>query len=296
MSFLHRRIPVDALCIYRMGFGLLLFLEACTWLPHARELFSSEGFHVSEWQAIHPSPALATAACLALAIASLSLCVGLFTRWANAVVAVLWTFLVAQDRINEKAIDTIVIVVLVLLLFTPCGARYSVDALRTGERPAMTSAFVHRLLQLEFAQVYFFCGIAKMMNPEWVDGSVFYQVFSGRWATGLGLWVSGWIPPVAARLGGLSTILYELLAGFLLFQRSFRPWVIAAGVLFHLGIQCSLSVGFLGWHFILALVTLFPRPEAVRDAARGLLGAPDPTEHLICRVQDTRRRPRRARS
>ena len=272
---LHREIPVEALCVYRMGFGLLIFLEACSWYPDTRELFSSDGFHVPLWRLGAPSPGAAAAACVALILASLCLSAGLFTRWANAAALVLWTALVAQDQINAKAIHAVVIVVLSLLLLTPCGAACSLDARRArtrGEaRPEPTCcALGYRLIQVEFAQVYFFCGVTKMTNPDWVNGSVFYDVFTSRWATPLGLWVSGWIPPLAARAGGLGTILYEILAGFLLFQRSLRPWVIVAGVLFHLGIQSALSVGFLGPHFILALVILFPDPQGVRDAVRAM--------------------------
>lgn len=270
---LHRRIPVDALCVYRIGLGLLISLEAATWLPHTRELFSSDGFHVPAWRLPCPAPPLAAAACVALVVAALGLCAGAFTRWANAVVLVLWTFLQLQDRIDSKAIHSIVTVVLSILLFLPSGAAWSMDAWRARRRgraapPATICALGVRLLQLEFAQVYFFCGITKMTNPAWVDGSVFHHVFSSRWATPLGLWVSGWLPPVAARLGGLATILWELFAGILLFQRSLRPFAIAAGVVFHLGIQSTLSIGSLGAHFVLALLTLFPDPRTVRRVAR----------------------------
>ena len=63
-DFLHRPIPVEPLCLYRVGVGILLFLEAATWLPHTRELFSSDGFHLPLWPLVHPSPALAAAACV----------------------------------------------------------------------------------------------------------------------------------------------------------------------------------------------------------------------------------------
>jgi uncharacterized membrane protein YphA (DoxX/SURF4 family) len=274
-DLLHRPVPVEPLCLYRAGFGLLIFLEAATWLPHTRELFSNEGFHLPMWQLDHPSPPLAAAACVTLVVAALCLALGFFTRWANAFVLVFWTLLYAQDRIDTKAIHSIIVVILAILLFTPSGAAFSIDARRAarwgdGVPRTTTCALGQRLIQLEVAQVYFFCGVTKMTNPEWVDGSVFYRVFDSRWASDLGIWVSGWLPPRAARAGGLLTILYELLAPFLLFQRSLRPFVIVAGIAFHLGIQSVLSIGSLGAHFLLALVILFPDPEGVRDLARRL--------------------------
>jgi uncharacterized membrane protein YphA (DoxX/SURF4 family) len=278
-EILHRPVPVEPLGLYRMGFGLLIFLEAATWLPHTTERFSSDGFHVPLWRLVHPSPPLAAAACVTLVVAALCLSLGFFTRWANAFVLVFWTLLYAQDQIDAKAIHSIIIVILAILLLTPSGAAFSIDARRAarrgedGPRPS-TCALGQRLIQLEVDQVYFFCGVTKMTNPEWVNGSVFYRVFDSRWATDLGIWVAGWLPPRAARAGGLLTILYELLAPFLLFHRSFRPFVIVAGVAFHLGIQSVLSIGSLGAHFLLALVILFPDPEGVRDLARRLQQEP----------------------
>ena len=269
-----RPIPVDGLCLYRLGFGLLLFLQAATWLPHTRELFSNQGFHTPLLPLPAPSPSLALASCLVLMLASASLCVGLFTRVATAAALVPWTFLYLQDQIAEEAITSIVLVLLVLLLFAPCGAKYSVDAwLRTRRGQPLqktTSPLALRLLQLEFAQVYFFCGMTKMAHPQWVDGSVFFHIFTSRYATDLGIWISGRLPALTAHVGAFATILYELLAGFLLFQPLWRPWVITVGVLFHLGIQSVLAVGFLGPHFGLALVTLFPSPPTLKRIVRAL--------------------------
>lgn len=269
-AFLHREIPVEAVAAYRVGFGLLIAVEACTWLPYTRELFSSEGFHVPLWDLPAPSPLVARALTALLVLAAGCFAIGLFTRTANAVTLAIWTYLQALDQIDEKAIHSIVVVVLALLLFTPSGAALSLDALgrRRADRPRTHDAFVFRLIQFEFAQVYFFAGITKMTNPAWVSGSVLHHVVSSRWATDLGIWMSGWLPPLATRAGGLATILYELFAGLLLFLPAFRPWAIAAGVAFHLGIQSTLSIGFLGPHFLLALLVLFPEPEAVRAVVR----------------------------
>jgi hypothetical protein len=269
---LHREIPVEPIAIYRAGVGLLIFLEACTWLGHTRELFSSDGFRLPcvALPALPVQGALVLSA--ALVVAALTLTLGLFTRGANACVLVLFAFLVEEDGIDRKAIHSILVVVLALLLFTPSGAALSLDALRRRSPATRTCrAFVYRLIQLEFAQVYFFAGLTKMTNASWVSGDVLFHAFSGRWATPLGIWISGWLSPLGARAGALGTILYEIFAPVLLFVPYVRPWVITAGVLFHLGIQSSLSIGFLGPHFLLALLVLFPEPDAVRSALEWML-------------------------
>src|SRR5262249_28409292 len=46
-----------------------------------------------------------------------------------------------------------------------------------------------------------------------------------------------------------------------------RPFVIAAGLLLHLGIEAAFTVGTLGLHFACALLLLFPQPETVARVA-----------------------------
>jgi hypothetical protein len=261
-------VSVDALCLYRAGFGALVCMETLTWLPHARELFSSEGFHLGPFAPFAPPPLLAVLLCGLLVAASALAALGCWTRWALAATFGLRFFLYGVDQVNEKAVYTIVLVVSALLIFSSCGARYSFDDWwrhHRGRRrePATGCAFVQRLLQLQFAQIYCFAGLWKLSHADWTNGAVFARSLSSRWATDLGLWLSGWLPPIGARLGALTTILFELTAGFLLFVPRARRGMILLGLAFHLGIQATLQVGFLGPHFILALVLLFPDPDVV---------------------------------
>ena len=62
---------------------------------------------------------------------------------------------------------------------------------------------------------------------------------------------------------GLGTILFELLAGILLFVPATRYGAIVVAVLFHLGIHPTLRIKFLGFHFMWALIVLFPKPQRV---------------------------------
>lgn len=277
-QFLHRQAPVDSLCLYRAGIGALIFFESVCWLPYTTELFSNDGFHLPNLPGLPiPSPTLAFLLCVALSVTSLMMAVGLFTRLSMLSTLILWAYALGIDTINEKAAQTISIVVITLLLFSPCGNRYSLDAWLRRRRgladlPGTSRIFVQRLLQIEFAQIYFFCGVAKMTNPGWVDGSAFYRIINGRFATEIGVFISSFDPDFIARAGGLGTILFELFIGFLLFIPPVRPFAIAVGVMFHTGIQLTLWVGSLGFHFILALLLLFPDPETISRKMNSLLG------------------------
>lgn len=253
------------LALYRVGFGALLCAESLARLPWAAELFSSEGFHRSSFRVPVPPPAASYALVALSAAAGASLALGWQTRASAAVSLALWAWLHMIDQINERALHTLVLVVLALLCLSDAGAARSLDARRRGEARAVW-ATPYRLLQLQFAQVYFFAGVAKMYAQGWVTGHVLLGSLSSRWATPAGLWVASWIPDEAWRGIGLATILYELLAPWLLFVPWARPWVVAVGLGFHVGIQVTLGVGWLGPHFILALLTLFQEPATLRRA------------------------------
>jgi len=252
------------LALYRAGFGALLCGECLTRLPYAKELYSSVGFHRSGVGAWAPPPSVAYAFVLVAAAGAAAISLGWRTRAASVVTLAAWTWLHAIDQINEKALHSVIVVVLALLALSDAGAARSLDARRAGGDAPAVWATPLRLLQLQFAQVYFFAGVAKLFAAGWITGSVLQLSLSSRWATDTGLWVASWIPDVAVRLLALLTILYELVGPWLLFVPWARPWVIAFGVSLHLGIQSTLSIGWLGSHFILALVTLYPDPATWR--------------------------------
>jgi hypothetical protein len=98
------------------------------------------------------------------------------------------------------------------------------------------------------------------------------RVLHSRWATELGVWLSGALPAWAASVLAWGTIFYELAAApFLLWPRT-RRVAIVAGLFFHLGVQATLAVGSLGPHFVLALLLLFPPGSAQSSPAQGASG------------------------
>lgn len=267
------------LALYRAGFGALLCAEALGRVPYAPELYSSEGFHRSRFHVPLPSPGVSYVVVLAAALASAAVSLGWRTRAAALTAMALWGWLFAIDQINEKALHSLALVVLALLALSDAGAVGSLDALRARRAGAapITRVWItpKRLLQLHFAQVYFFAGLGKLFAAGWVTGQVLSLSASSRWATGAGLWVAGWMPETAWRALALLTILYEIVGPWLLFVPWARPWVLALGLSFHLGIQVTLGVGWLGVHFMLALATLYPAPTTWRrvfEAATALRG------------------------
>lgn len=260
------------LALYRAGFGALLSMECLTRLPYAAELYSSDGFHRSGVSVWVPPPAVAYAAVLFAALGAAAVALGWRTRASTVATLVVWTWLHAIDQINEKALHSVIVAVLALLALSDAGAARSLDARRAGGDAKAVWATPLRLLQLHFAQIYFFAAIGKIFASGWVTGTVLDLSLSSRWATDTGLWVATWMPNEAVRLLALLTIVYEMVGPWLLFVPWARPWVIAFGVSFHLGIQATLAIGWLGSHFILALLTLYPDPATLRGALARLPG------------------------
>lgn len=268
MSFWHGPTDNRRLSLYRAGFGALLCVESLTRLPYAPELFSSDGFHQGFWAASAPSPLVSYLLCFVLVLSAGAMALGLYTRIATAITLCVWGFLYAVDQVNEKALHTIVVVVMAMLLSSDSGARFSLDDRRRIARglarsPETGCAMPLRLLQLQFAQIYFFAGVGKLFSNGWITGNVLSGSLSSRWSTSFGLWLAGQMTDWMARVGGLGVTLYEILAPFLLFVPWARPWVLVVGLSLHLGIQLTLGIGFLGWHFILALLVLYPSDETM---------------------------------
>jgi hypothetical protein len=256
-----------------------MLVEAVYFIPYSKELFSNRGFHLGPYAHLAPSPPVATLLCVLLALTLVGVTAGFLTRFSIAVALGIRYFLYQIDHINEKAIYTICLIVLAVLLFSPCGYRYSVDAWLRRKKgkepyPHEASIFTLRLLQLQFAQVYFFAGLVKLTAPDWVSGKVMENTLTSRWATDLGIWVSGWMPRIGFLIGAWGTIGYELTAPFLLFWKRARPWVIAYGVAFHLSIDLITSIGSLGLHFMWALLVLFPEPQTLRNALENWRSGP----------------------
>ncbi len=254
-------VDSKVLARYRSVFGALLCCEAVQRLPYAVELFSSEGFHRTRFAAPVPSPTVAYALVAVSALASAAMSLGWKTRLSTLVTLLSLSWLYAIDQVSEKALHSMSLVVLGALAISDAGAAYSLDVRREGAR-AKAWVTPLRLLQLELAQVYFFAGVVKLRAPGWLDGEVLYRTMSSRWADPAGMWAVRVMPHATWRALSVATIAFELVGPWLLFVPRVRRYVIAAGLMFHMGIEVTLGVGWLGLHFMTALLTLFPSPEA----------------------------------
>ena len=265
-EFLHGKELPNRLGLYRFLLGIILFFETLSQLPFTRELYSDQGFHLGFFSELAPPLWLAWTLVITLLIANLGMIFGSGSRAVISVILLLRTFLYSLDQINEKTASTLAIVVLAILVYAPSHNKFSLFKSNMTD-DQLHCVFPLRLLQFQFVQVYFFSAVVKITQPDWPSGAVLYRAFSSRWATEFGYWVGANLPYILFRAAGIGTVIFEILAPFLLFWEKGRKYVITIGVLFHVGTSLTLYVGALSAHFVIALLVLFPSDAYLNEVS-----------------------------
>lgn len=139
-------------------------------------------------------------------------------------------------------------VLLVLLLFyavlSPCGAAYSLDARRAARRrigPAepLISPWAQRLVQLQICLIYFCTATLKLSGPCWIDGSALHYILHNEEVRRFTFGIEDY--PLLTSVMTYTALGIELALPFLLWFRSSRPYILACGVLLHLGISVTIN-------------------------------------------------------
>ena len=261
-AFIGDPIDLRPIGLYRIGLGFIISILLMTWAPHWSELFSNEGFHLGPLASWAPSPIVCLGLGIVLSISTLMMTIGLLTRSATGVTLMIFTFLYGIDFINERALSSIIVVSLTIGFFSPWGDYLSLTSYRRSREAPSASKYLGnpiftRLWQMQLLQMYFFSGLIKTMYPSWLDGSVLKQIFMGRWSRELGLWLSSVLPDYVYPILTIGTITLELLFPLLFFFKKTRLLAVLLGLLFHLFIQVTLYIEYLGIHSMLCLIVFF---------------------------------------
>ncbi|HKQ62031.1 MAG TPA: HTTM domain-containing protein [Candidatus Polarisedimenticolaceae bacterium] len=259
--------PPHALALFRIGFGLVVLLRWLSLAPHVTLLLSNQGIYLPriELPGGGPPPALAWALYLAAVASTGAVVLGLVTRLALLLQAVLLGYhWIVYFYATNFSYDALFLILTLCLVPSPCGRALSLDARGSGtDATASWPLWTQRLICAQIALLYFGSAVFKISSPAWNNGEVLFQTLQDMWATGLGLrLIRLGLPRGVFDLACYATIVFELSLPVMLSSR--RWWGVAAGLgtLFHTTIAALLSI----WQFLVVppAYVLFADPEDVR--------------------------------
>ncbi len=267
--------------LYRIVFGFVIFLSNLGHFP-SRDIFYGENaivrFHTVDaiFPRVHPwlffrwvpltEPALEYYF-IALLIITLMFVLGIFTRLSTVLLFLGIISLSNRNPYNENAGDTLIRVNLFFLIFTNCGAAYSLDRfikVKQGLAPIKLepiSPWVQRLLQMQIAYVYLNTVYLKLPGITWQNGTAMYYAlnylelrrFNLRF-----LFYNIWL----IKLATYSVLLGESAIGLLIWFRYLRYWILGFALCLHEGINLAMQFPVFQYAMMAGLI-IFVYPQDV---------------------------------
>ena len=277
--FLFEPRSVGPMVLLRVGWGAVTALWALSLLPDVDPFLTTGALRYERptpdgaWNPLAGigGSGAPLATCAVLVVAAAATMVGYRTRLTSAV-AVLC--LLALQRTNPTVFnsgDLALRLVGVAVALSPCGLRWSLDAARARRRlgyrrrpPPWRAPWALRLLQLQLALGYLLSAVAKLRGETWHDGTAVGRAL--RIEDLQRFVVPGWVldQDAVVHLLTWGTVAFEASFVVLVWSRRLRPWVLGAGVLFHLGIDLTLDIGWFSIVMVLGYLAFLPPEVADR--------------------------------
>lgn len=233
--------PLD-LALFRVTVSLVVLLSEDLW--DARRWVGAAVRAPTGWAwAPWPSELAARVLTVVVVAATLATLVGLHTRVASAVSALGLAWLLGVPQLSGQVLHTHHLVWLSALVAAgPSGDALSWDA---RYKPPAKASVAHglplRAAWLTIGLLFFFPGLWKALEGRaWLEGLPALVAWK-RFQLGL---PALHLPSGLLALGGVATIGFELSVGVLLLFRRTRPIAAVLALLFHLGVQVVLGIGF----------------------------------------------------
>ncbi len=282
LRFWFRPESTASLAVVRIAYGLVVVLWAASLAPDLGTFYSSSG--IKGMNPTGASELTITALHVVLVAGAVCLMVGLHARLAAAIVflAILWF-----QRRNPwilNAGDRLLANIGFFLMLAPSGAALSLDRWRCHrddfwDHPSR-SPWAVRLLQIQMSMLYLSTVWEKLQGERWLDGSAV------SFALRIGQLVRVEVPMAATDSIVLvsfltwSTLAVELSIALFVWSRRLRPWVLGCGVILHLCIEVTMSVGFLGMAVLVGYLAFVPPQTTQRVVTRLRRHARVPSENV----------------
>ncbi|MEO8493670.1 MAG: HTTM domain-containing protein [Planctomycetota bacterium] len=184
-----------------------------------------------------------------------------------------WILLMSLDGRNPVVLnsgDVLLRCMLLWSLFLPLGARFSIDAWRTGKGvrlPTQVVSMASAAVLLQLCMMYWFSAVFKFksigdMPSPWLGdySAVYYALNCDAFATRFGIWLRQF--PTVMQWLTASSLWLEILGPLLVFSpwltKCFRGGVITAFVAFHVGLSLCLTIGIFPLICIISWLVFLP--------------------------------------
>ncbi|TFV59175.1 hypothetical protein E4P42_09500 [Mycobacterium sp. PS03-16] len=276
--------PAYTLGLVRIAFGLLMTAWTLSLYPALADLFGPQGVVPRPptadftWSVLRlfPDDRAVFIAWILLLVASLALTVGWHSRLAAVLVFILVISFERRNPFVMNAGDVLLRIEALFIALAPSGAALSLDQRRRAgsfwhaEKRAMWPI---RLMQIQVSVIYVSTVIAKLHGETWQEGTA--VAYSLRQRDLLFFTTPTWITDTLVISNVLSwgTLVIELAIGLMVWNRRWRPWVLAAGVALHVSILFSMAIGLFSLAIFVLYLAFLPseRARAIADAAAAWL-------------------------
>ncbi len=275
--FWFEPVSTSTFALFRIAFGVLVFLWTVSLSPSLLAFFSNDGvlpeapvLGPGAWSVLNTfeSDIAVVVVFFTLLLASVCLTFGFKTRLAAFLVFLCRVSLMRRNPWILNSGDLFVRVVSFYMLFMPAAAALSTDRwLRTRRNFwdfPVKPVWPLRLVQIQVSILYVTTVWDKVRGTTWNDGTaVSYALRIDDLAR---FPVPGFITDslVISNLLTFGTLAIELALGILAWNRKLRPWVLLLGVSLHLGIDYAVRVGFFSYIVFVAYIAFLP-PETVES-------------------------------
>jgi hypothetical protein len=296
-KFFFEEKPTEGIALFRIVWaGLLLcyfFLDlgniADFYGPHAiiSHTTAENEFpylHVSLFKLFKPTYEVAYGVMIVYGISLLTSMLGLFTRGSLMIAFLCMASLHQRNIWLLSSSEMLMRAITILLICSPCGHSFSVDSLlgryfENFRQKRTWPVWALRLIQIQISVVYLWTCWHKIKGETWLDGTAVY------YATRIEGLTNFPVPflfdsPLFLKLATWSALLVEFSIGAFIWVKPLRKPIIILGVLFHLGIEYTMSIPFFELTMIVLLINFFT-PEELKSFVLRL------KEIFITAIQDT---------
>ncbi len=286
-QFWTEPVSGHSVALFRISFGLLALWTALGLGLNLERFFSEAGlvpywvvesFPYARWSLLAISPRSEiwlSVVWLLFTLSASGFLLGIAPRACALGVFVCWLSFQHRNPYILNSGDRLFGMVAGLSIFLPTAQKWALSGrlwARLKHTPRNTtrppSIWSQRLISLQIAYVYWFAFFAKIRAERWQNGWALSDVLASpvyaEWPIQLGY-------PISAALSW-STLVFELSFPLLVWFKRFRPWVLGAGIFFHLGIELTMTLPM----FSAAMLVTYPL--FLRDAE---------TQALIARLKSS---------